>query len=54
MKILAIAVVVASAFVISGCASRRTVCAPAAPQPVYSQMPPPVAPPPMRSYPLEK
>ena len=52
MKVLAIAAVVATAVLVSGCATKRTVCAPQ--QPVLSQAPPPAMPMPVRPRQLDK
>jgi hypothetical protein len=52
MKILAFAAIVAAAVLVSGCATKRTVCAPT--QPMLTQAPPPVMPPPMRPRQLDK
>lgn len=53
MKVLALAVVVAAAILVSGCASRRTVAAAPA-QPAFAPAGPVAPPAPVRSYQLDK
>ena len=52
MKVFALIAIVAGAVLVTGCATKRTVCAPQ--QPVLTQAPPPAMPVPSRPYQLDK